>query len=60
MDIVLIIKFLMLVISGNLNEWKIDADFAYGSYFFESNQTQNNGIATKFNIKPSTRFVNFH
>lgn len=45
--------------SGNLNEWKIDADFAYGSYFFESNQKQNNGIATKFNIKPSSRFVNF-
>jgi hypothetical protein len=45
--------------SGNLNEWKLDAELAYGSYFFESSQSQNNGIASKFNLKPSSRFIKF-
>ena len=36
---------------------EIDVDLLY-SYFFESNQTQNNGIATKFNMS-SSWLVNF-
>lgn len=44
---------------GNLNEWKINSEFAVSDYSFQSNGLSESGFASEITIKPSPRLISF-